>query len=74
MLSLPRSLHDGTETHKAFLHAPSAIDEEEAEGIGVEHLLRDIKDTTTTTLAGRVSEQLSSFRGLPRAARLSDVQ
>ncbi len=65
-------LQDGTETRKTFLHAPSAIDAEEAEEIGVEHLLRDIKDSTTTTLATRVSEQLSSLRGL--SARLSDVQ
>jgi 26S proteasome regulatory subunit N8 len=63
---------DGTETRKTFLHAPSAIEAEEAEEIGVEHLLRDIKDSTTTTLATRVSEQLSSLRGL--AARLSDIQ
>lgn len=65
-------VQDGTETRKTFLHAPSAIEAEEAEEIGVEHLLRDIKDSTTTTLATRVSEQLSSLRGL--AARLSDVQ
>ena len=38
----------------------------------MEHLLRDIKDSTTTTLATRVSEQLSSLRGLQ--SRLSDVQ
>lgn len=63
---------DGTETRKTFLHAPSAIEAEEAEEIGVEHLLRDIKDSTTTTLATRVSEQLSSLRGL--SARLSDIQ
>lgn len=65
-------IQDGTETRKTFLHAPSAIEAEEAEEIGVEHLLRDIKDSTTTTLATRVSEQLASLRGL--AARLSDVQ
>ncbi|KAI0261396.1 Mov34-domain-containing protein [Gloeopeniophorella convolvens] len=63
---------DGTETRKTFLHAPSAIEAEEAEEIGVEHLLRDIKDSTTTTLATRVSEQLASLRGL--AARLTDIQ
>ncbi|KAH9052542.1 Mov34-domain-containing protein [Lactarius vividus] len=51
---------DGTETRKTFLHAPSAIEAEEAEEIGVEHLLRDIKDSTTTTLATRVSEQLAT--------------
>ena len=66
------TIQDGTETRKTFLHAPSAIEAEEAEEIGVEHLLRDIKDSTTTTLATRVSEQLASLRGL--AARLSDVQ
>ncbi|KAI0056429.1 Mov34-domain-containing protein [Artomyces pyxidatus] len=63
---------DGTETRKTFLHAPSAIEAEEAEEIGVEHLLRDIKDSTTTTLATRVSEQLASLRGLE--SRLSDIQ
>ncbi|KAI0345400.1 Mov34-domain-containing protein [Trametopsis cervina] len=63
---------DGTETRKTFLHVPSAIEAEEAEEIGVEHLLRDIKDSTTTTLSTRVSEQLASLRGLQ--SRLSDVQ
>ncbi|PPQ81118.1 hypothetical protein CVT25_014757 [Psilocybe cyanescens] len=63
---------DGTETRKTFLHVPSAIEAEEAEEIGVEHLLRDIKDSTTTTLATRVSEQLASLRGL--SSRLSDIK
>jgi len=63
---------DGTETRKTFLHVPSAIEAEEAEEIGVEHLLRDIKDSTTTTLATRVAEQLSSLRGLQ--SRVSDIQ
>ncbi|KAH9950229.1 Mov34-domain-containing protein [Amylocystis lapponica] len=63
---------DGTETRKTFLHVPSAIEAEESEEIGVEHLLRDIKDSTTTTLATRVSEQLASLRGLQ--SRLADIQ
>lgn len=54
------------------MHVPSAIEAEEAEEIGVEHLLRDIKDSTTTTLATRVAEQLASLRGLQ--SRLSDIQ
>ncbi|KAG1756861.1 maintenance of mitochondrial structure and function-domain-containing protein [Suillus paluster] len=62
---------DGTETRKTFLHVPSAIEAEEAEEIGVEHLLRDIKDSTTTTLSTRVSEQLASLQGLQ--SRLQDV-
>jgi 26S proteasome regulatory subunit N8 len=64
-------LQDGTETRKTFLHVPSAIEAEEAEEIGVEHLLRDIKDSTTTTLSTRVSEQLASLQGLQ--SRLQDV-
>ena len=63
---------DGTETRKTFLHVPSAIEAEEAEEIGVEHLLRDIKDSTTTTLATRVSEQLASLRGLQ--SRIDDIR
>ena len=63
---------DGTETRKTFLHVLSAIEAEEAGEIGVEHILRDIKDSTTTTLATRVAEQLSSLRGLQ--SRVSDIQ
>ncbi|TFK19162.1 Mov34-domain-containing protein [Coprinopsis marcescibilis] len=63
---------DGTETRKTFLHVSSAIEAEEAEEIGVEHLLRDIKDSTTTTLATRVAEQLASLQGLQ--SRISDIQ
>jgi 26S proteasome regulatory subunit N8 len=37
----------------------------------VEHLLRDIKDSTTTTLSTRVSEQLASLRGLH--SRLTEI-
>lgn len=54
------------------MHVPSAIEAEEAEEIGVEHLLRDIKDSTTTTLTTRVQEQLASLRGLQ--ARLTEVR
>ena len=72
VLTLHVLVKDGTETRKTFLHVPSAIEAEEAEEIGVEHLLRDIKDSTTTTLATRVSEQVASLHGLQ--SRLSDVQ
>jgi 26S proteasome regulatory subunit N8 len=65
-------LQDGTETRKTFHHVPSAIEAEEAEEIGVEHLLRDIKHATTNTLSTRVSNQLSSLRGLQ--SRLLEVR
>jgi 26S proteasome regulatory subunit N8 len=37
---------------------------EEAEEIGAEHLLRDIKDSTSITLSTRVSKQLASLQGM----------
>jgi 26S proteasome regulatory subunit N8 len=65
-------LQDGTETRKTFLHVPSAIEAEEAEEIGVEHLLRDIKDSTTTTLSTRIGNQLASLKGLQ--SRLLEIR
>lgn len=62
---------DGTATQKTFMHVPSAIEAEEAEEIGVEHLLRDIKDLSTGTLSSRVTDQLASLRGLH--SRLLDI-
>jgi len=50
---------------RTFLHIPSSIEAEEAEEIGVEHLLRDIKDdTAVSTLSTRLTGQLDSLRGL----------
>lgn len=46
------------------MHTPSIIEAEEAEEIGVEHLLRDIRDVAVGTLATRVTNQLQSLRGL----------
>jgi len=64
-------LQDGTPTRRSFVHLESEIGAEEAEEIGVEHLLRDIKDTTVSTLAERVSAKLVSLKGLQ--ARLEDI-
>lgn len=64
---------DGTATQKTFTHVPSSIIAEESEEIGVEHLLRDIRDTTTVgTLSTRVSQQLLSLRGLQ--SRLLEIK
>lgn len=50
---------DGTQKEeKTFVHVPSSIEAFEAEEIGVEHLLRDVKDNTVSTLATQVSENL----------------
>ena len=55
---------DGTPTTLTFEHVPSEIGAEEAEEVGVEHLLRDIKDTTVGTLSQRVTNQLMGLKGL----------
>ena len=55
---------DGTPPIKTFEHVPSEIGAEEAEGVGVEHLLRDIKDQTAGTLSQRITDQLMGIRGL----------
>ena len=55
---------DGTPTTKTFEHVPSEIGAEEAEEVGVEHLLRDIKDTTVGTLSQQITNQLLGLKGL----------
>jgi len=47
------------------------IEAEEAEEIGVEHLLRDIRDVAAGTLSTRVTNQLQSLQGLH--LRLRDI-
>ncbi|KAI8893616.1 maintenance of mitochondrial structure and function-domain-containing protein [Globomyces pollinis-pini] len=55
---------DGTATTRTFNHIASVIEAEEAEEIGVEHLLRDIKDTSIGSLSTQIVSQLSSLKGL----------
>jgi len=55
---------DGTPTTKTFEHVSSEIGAEEAEEVGVEHLLRDIKDTTVGTLSQQITNQLLGLKGL----------
>ncbi|PUU76477.1 maintenance of mitochondrial structure and function-domain-containing protein [Tuber borchii] len=62
---------DGTTTTKTFVHTPSIIEAEEAEEIGVEHLLRDIRDVAVGSLTTRVNSQLQSLQGLH--LRLRDI-
>ncbi|CAD6505649.1 BgTH12-01139 [Blumeria graminis f. sp. triticale] len=62
---------DGTTTSKTFVHTPSIIEAEEAEEIGVEHLLRDIRDVAVGSLSTRITNQLQSLQGLH--LRLRDI-
>jgi 26S proteasome regulatory subunit N8 len=63
---------------KTFFHIPSFVSSLEAEEVGVEHLLRDIKNATASTLSVRVSEKTKALRTLAGelnniAAYLADV-
>eukprot|EP00276_Gloeochaete_wittrockiana_P010469 CAMPEP_0184655850 /NCGR_PEP_ID=MMETSP0308-20130426/14634_1 /TAXON_ID=38269 /ORGANISM="Gloeochaete witrockiana, Strain SAG 46.84" /LENGTH=319 /DNA_ID=CAMNT_0027092633 /DNA_START=14 /DNA_END=976 /DNA_ORIENTATION=+ len=62
---------DGTPIESTFAHIPSEIGAYEAEEIGVEHLLRDIKDINISTLATEVQAKLASLKGLQ--AKLKEV-
>eukprot|EP00112_Aurelia_sp_Birch-Aquarium-sp1_P000052 Seg1001.9 transcript_id=Seg1001.9/GoldUCD/mRNA.D3Y31 product="26S proteasome non-ATPase regulatory subunit 7" protein_id=Seg1001.9/GoldUCD/D3Y31 len=63
---------DGTPTSKTFEHIPSEIGAEEAEEVGVEHLLRDIRNITVGTLSQQITNQLMSLKGLQ--SHLQDIQ
>jgi len=71
-VALQEEKDDGTETMYTFHHVPSEIGAYEAEEIGVEHLLRDIKDTSVSTLAQQVTNRLNAMKGLH--SRLGDMQ
>eukprot|EP00878_Enallax_costatus_P018223 GHUV01019176.1.p1 GENE.GHUV01019176.1~~GHUV01019176.1.p1 ORF type:complete len:219 (+),score=79.96 GHUV01019176.1:857-1513(+) len=64
---------DGTEkSRQIFITVPTEVGQTEAEEIGVEHLLRNVKDATISTLASDVSAKLQALKGL--RSRLADVQ
>ncbi|KAL9231404.1 hypothetical protein vseg_006636 [Gypsophila vaccaria] len=59
-------------SQKVFVHIPSEIAAHEVEEIGVEHLLRDVKDATISTLATEVTGKLAALKGLD--ARLREIR
>merc|ERR1712232_1223646 len=56
---------------RTFLHVPSTVGAFEAEEVGVEHLLRDIKNASASTLAVRVGDKIAALKGL--AGRLREI-
>jgi len=62
---------EGQQLQVSFKHVPSSIGASEPEEVGVEHLLRDVKDMTISTLANQVTQKLGSLKGL--ASRLQEV-
>ena len=62
---------EGQQLQWTFKHVASEIGATEAEEVGVEHLLRDVKDMTISTLSNQITQKLSSLQGL--ASRLQEV-
>ncbi|CAF0810319.1 unnamed protein product [Brachionus calyciflorus] len=63
---------DGTPASKTFEHLPSEIGAEEAEEVGVEHLLRDIRNITVGSLSQQLTNQLNGLKGF--YSSLSDIK
>ncbi|CAK8997430.1 26S proteasome non-ATPase regulatory subunit 7 homolog A (26S proteasome regulatory subunit RPN8a) (AtRPN8a) (Protein ASYMMETRIC LEAVES ENHANCER 3) (Protein MOV34) (AtMOV34) [Durusdinium trenchii] len=56
---------------RTFWHVQSTVGAFEAEEVGVEHLLRDIKNASASTLAVRVGDKIGALKGL--AMRLREI-
>merc|ERR1711879_444319 len=56
---------------RTFLHVEATVGAFEAEEVGVEHLLRDIKNASASTLAVRVGDKISALKAL--TVRLKDI-
>lgn len=61
----------GRDLVRSFVHVPTEVGAFEAEAVGVEHLLRDINNPSTSTLAGDILGKLTGLRGL--RSRLEEV-
>jgi len=63
---------DGKEILRVFKHISCMIEAEEAEEVGVVHLLRDINDSSTGTLALQIKHKVSGLTGL--LSRLAEIK
>jgi 26S proteasome regulatory subunit N8 len=63
---------EGKEIQRVFKHVGCIIEAEEAEEVGVEHLLRDINDPTTSNLALQIKQKKTGLDGL--LSRLTEIR
>lgn len=63
---------EGKEIQRVFQHISSIIEAEEAEEVGVEHLLRDINDPSTSLLAMQIRQKVEGLSGL--VGRLEEIK
>ena len=50
--------------NRQFIHVPSTVGATEAEEVGVEHLLRDIKDASQGQLSKQVIDKINGLKEL----------
>lgn len=64
---------DGTEKNKkVFVNIATEVGQTEAEEIGVEHLLRNVKDASISTLTTEINGKIQGIQGLD--SRLKDIK
>jgi len=66
------SINAQTKSLPVFVNLPTEVGSTEAEEIGVEHLLRDVKDAAVSSLSSQVEEMVTGLKGL--RIRLLEVQ
>lgn len=70
-LSVEEAQKDGA-VSRTFEHLPSEINAADAEEVGVGHLLRDIKDSSVSSLTGEITAKVAALRSL--GDRLKELQ
>jgi 26S proteasome regulatory subunit N8 len=63
---------EGKDIELVFKHLPCRVEADEPEEIGVEHLLRDINDPSTSTLAMHIKQKLFGINNLVK--RLDEIK
>lgn len=71
-ISVESKPEDKSKGRRTFQHVPSEIGAYEAEEVGVEHLLRNIRDTSAGTVSDQVNDRLNALKGLKK--RLHEIQ
>ena len=62
-------MDDNGNLARQFVHIPSAIGASEAEEVGVEHLLRDIKDASQGQFSKQVGDKILALKALAQKLR-----
>lgn len=70
-MSVESRPEESSVSRRAFTHVLSEVGAYEAEEVGVEHLLRNIRDTTESSMTDQVRAKVASLKGLRN--RLQDM-